>query len=107
MAQSAKLLDSLIPITLFNRGQASRIFDRLRTENRLIVLKNNQPAAVILSPQEYNRLSEMEEDYVLFLEATSRLSNDNTDHLIKMKEMLDMLKIKEEDLDDIEDVIIE
>ena len=42
MAYTADILDSLVPITQFNRGQASRIFDRLHSENQLIVLK--QPA---------------------------------------------------------------
>ena len=36
-------------------------------------LKNNQPSAVILSPEEYTRLTEIEENYTLLLEATSRL----------------------------------
>ena len=57
MAYTADILDSLVPITQFNRGQASRIFDRLHTENQLIVLKNNQPAAIILSPSEFQRLN--------------------------------------------------
>ena len=48
MDHTANILKSLVPITQFNRGQASRIFDRLRTERQLVVLKNNQPAAVIL-----------------------------------------------------------
>ena len=70
MAYAANILNSLVPITQFNRGQASRIFDRLHTESQLVVLKNNQPAAVILSPEEYARLSEIEEDYFLLIEAT-------------------------------------
>ena len=78
MAYTADILDSLVPITQFNRGQASRIFDRLHTESQLIVLKNNQPAAIILSPSEFQRLSEIEEDYTLLLEATRRLKEDSS-----------------------------
>lgn len=73
MDLTATLLTRLVPITQFNRGQASRIFDRLRAEPELIVLKNNQPSAVILSPDEYTRLAEIEENYKLLLEATKRL----------------------------------
>ena len=58
MAITADVLNSLISITQFNKGQASKIFDRLRTERQLIVLKNNTPSAVILSPEEYERLAE-------------------------------------------------
>ena len=77
MAFTTEMLNSLIPITQFNKGQASRIFDRLRTERQLIVLKNNSPSAVILSPEEYARLSEIEEDYRLLTEATERLANSS------------------------------
>ena len=58
MAITADVLNSLVSITQFNKGQASKIFDRLRTERQLVVLKNNAPSAVILSPEEYERLSE-------------------------------------------------
>ena len=56
MAITADVLNSLVSITQFNKGQASKIFDRLRTERQLVVLKNNAPSAVILSPEEYERL---------------------------------------------------
>ncbi|MDR1727797.1 MAG: type II toxin-antitoxin system Phd/YefM family antitoxin [Acidobacteriota bacterium] len=62
MGITADTLNSLVSITQFNKGQASKIFDRLRTERRLVVLKNNIPAAVILSPEEYVRLSQAVED---------------------------------------------
>ena len=71
MAITADLLQSLVPISQFNKGQAAKIFDRLHSERELIVLKNNQPSAIILSPEEYTRLTEIEEDYFLLLEAKS------------------------------------
>ncbi|MDR1796411.1 MAG: type II toxin-antitoxin system Phd/YefM family antitoxin [Clostridiales Family XIII bacterium] len=74
MSINANILDRMVPITLFNKGLASRIFDRLRVERQLIVLKNNQPAAVILSPEEYRRLSEAEEDLSLLRLAEARLT---------------------------------
>ena len=63
MAIATNLLQSLVPISQFNKGQAAKIFDRLHSERELIVLKNNQPSAIILSPEEYTRLTEIEEDY--------------------------------------------
>ena len=69
MAIASDFLQSLVPISQFNKGQAAKIFDRLRSEKELIVLKNNQPSAIILSPEEYTRLTEIEEDYFLLLEA--------------------------------------
>ncbi|MGL4799534.1 MAG: type II toxin-antitoxin system prevent-host-death family antitoxin [Cellulosilyticaceae bacterium] len=101
------ILDFLIPITQFNKGQASRIFDRLRTEKQLVVLKNNAPSAVILSPEEYARLAELEEDYALLLEATNRLAQTTSSSTLPFEAIMANLGISEEDLDDAEDVIIE
>ena len=106
MAYTADVLDSLVPITQFNRGQASRIFDRLHTESQLIVLKNNQPAAVILSPAEFQRLSEIEEDYTLLLEATRRLAEDSSPASSR-EDVMAELGISEADLAAAEDVVIE
>ena len=106
MAYTADILDSLVPITQFNRGQASRIFDRLHNENQLIVLKNNQPAAIILSPSEFQRLSEIEEDYTLLLEATRRLK-ENSSSTSSREEVMSELNISEAELATAGDVVIE
>ncbi len=106
MAYAANILNRLVPITQFNRGQASRIFDRLHTESQLVVLKNNQPAAVILSPEEYARLSEIEEDYLLLIEATKRIAENNAPST-PMAEVMKELGITEDELNDTEDVAIE
>lgn len=107
MATATNLLNCLVPITQFNKGQASRIFDRLRTEKQLVVLKNNAPSAVILSPDEYARLAEIEEDYALLLEANERLENNKDKNTISFNDAMNALNITEEDLDHAEDVIIE
>ena len=107
MDHTANILKSLVPITQFNRGQASRIFDRLRTERQLVVLKNNQPAAVILSPEEYTRLTEAEEDYQLLLLARERLAGDNLKNAIPEQDVLNGLDITEEEIAQAEDVELE
>ena len=50
------LLNNLVSVTMFNQGQASKIFNRLQEEKQIVVLKNNIPTAVLLSPNEYDRL---------------------------------------------------
>lgn len=107
MANTANILKSLVPISQFNRGRAAQIFDRLRTEKELIVLKNNQPSAVILSPEEYTRLTEIEEDYLLLLEANGRLEANGSRPAIPFKTVLEDLGVSEEELDETEDVEIE
>lgn len=106
MAIAADLLQSLVPISQFNKGQAAKIFDRLRSEKELIVLKNNQPSAIILSPEEYTRLTEIEEDYFLLLEANKRME-DNGNNTISFDSVMSNLLISEDELLDAEDVDIE
>lgn len=95
MSNSTNVIDQLIPITLFNKGKASKIFERLTKENKLIVLKNNQPSAVLLSPKEYSRLLEIEEDYRLLVEANKRLENPK---YVSYEDALDKLGIEEAEL---------
>ena len=107
MSIATNLLQCLVPISQFNKGQAAKIFDRLHSERELIVLKNNQPSAVILSPEEYTRLTEIEEDYFLLLEANKRLEENGDDKTIAFDSVIKNLGINEDDLLDTEDVDIE
>ena len=107
MAIAADILQSLVPISQFNKGQAAKIFDRLHSENELIVLKNNQPSAIILSPEEYTRLTEIEEDYYLLLEANRRLEADGNNKTVSLDTVMNELGISEDELLDSEDVDIE
>ena len=50
------ILNNLVSITMFNQGQASKNFSRLHDEKQIVVLKNNVPTAILLSPDEYDRL---------------------------------------------------
>ena len=107
MASAANLLQSLIPISQFNKGQAAKIFDRLHSERELIVLKNNQPSAIILSPEEYTRLTEIEEDYFLLLEANRRMQENGNKKTVSLDAVMNNLGISKEELIDAEDVDIE
>lgn len=107
MAIAADFLQSLIPISQFNKGQAAKIFDRLRSEKELIVLKNNQPSAIILSPEEYKRLTEIEEDYFLLLEANKRMEENGDKKTVSFDSVMSNLGIIEDELLDTEDVDIE
>lgn len=55
------LLNNLVSVTMFNQGQASRIFNRLQEEKQIVVLKNNIPTAILLSPDEYAKLLSLAE----------------------------------------------
>lgn len=47
------VLERLIPITNFNKGKASQLFSRVQKGETLIVMKNNSPVAIVISPEQY------------------------------------------------------
>ena len=73
----------------------------------LIVLKNNQPSAVILSPEEYTRLTEIEEDYYLLIEANKRIEDNGYKKTVFMDYVMRNLGIDEKELENAEDIDIE
>ena len=107
MELTANFLTRLIPISQFNKGQASKIFDRLRSEPELIVLKNHQPSAVILAPDEYIRLTEIEEDYNLLMEARQRLAANKGKAAIPATDVMKHFGISDADLEEVEEPEIE
>ena len=55
----SQLIKHLVPITQFNKGKASQLFSRACKGETLLVVKNNTPVAVILSPEEYEILRKL------------------------------------------------
>lgn len=107
MAIATDILQSLVSISQFNKGQAAKIFDRLHSERELIVLKDNQPSAIILSPEEYTRLTEIEEDYFLLLETDKRIEENGNKKTMSPDSVISNLCISEDELLDTENVSIE
>ena len=56
-----KFNNKLIPITRFNRGEASRIFEEVRENGVRVVVKNNQAVCVLISPEQYSEILSMVE----------------------------------------------
>ena len=50
------VLNMLIPISRFNKGEANKIFEEVKEAGVKIVLKNNQPIGVIMTPKMYEEL---------------------------------------------------
>ena len=97
-----KTLIETVPITRFNRGQAGKIFgDVKKTNNVKLVIKNNEPEVVILSPETYNEIVEVYEEYkekILYAKVADRLLNDD-DKLYSKDEVLKELGISEEEFE--------
>ncbi|MDO4935167.1 MAG: hypothetical protein Q4E42_00725 [Phascolarctobacterium sp.] len=51
-------LTRTVPISYFNKGMAGKIFKDVRETGSKVVMKNNVPECVLLSPEEYLKLIE-------------------------------------------------
>lgn len=99
-------IENTVPITLFNRGQAGKIFEDVKRDGAKVVIKNNTAECVLLSPEEYIRLMDEINDAQLLALATERMAHFDPDKLISQEEIDKEFGFTEEDLADI-DVDIE
>ena len=100
------LMKTIVPITRFNKGEANKIFDEVETSGTKIVMKNNKPACVLLSPAQYESLMEMLSDFLLYSEAEKRTASNKDEENISHEAMMKELGISQESLDEV-DVEIE
>jgi len=100
------VLDSLVPITRFNRGEANKIFDEVRESGCKVVVKNNTPTCVLLTPDRYQRMMELIEDQYLSMLAEERERYD-TGATYSFEEVLAKDGLTLADIDAMEDVDIE
>lgn len=50
------VLNMLVPISRFNKGEANKIFEEVKRDGVKVVIKNNQPIGVIMAPEIYESL---------------------------------------------------
>ena len=99
------LMDSFVPISRFNRGEANRIFEEVTKSGIKIVLKNNAPACVLLTPERYTEIMTALEDYALFEEAERRVQGNS--ECRSFDDVLSANGLSEADLAGADDVEIE
>ena len=99
-------LDALVPITRFNRGEAGKIFDEVGESGCKIVIKNNVPACVLITPEIYKKIVEIVEDQYLLALAQER-EKGNPGKGQSFEEILAADGLTLADIDAMEDVEIE
>jgi antitoxin StbD len=102
-----QMLSNMIPINRFNRGEASKIFSEVEESGVKVVLKNNAPVGIILTPKMYEAMIAEIEDMALLLEAKDRMLSAKGQKTIPHDVLKQELGILDSELDDIEDVEIE
>jgi len=105
-AYRGNILDSLIPISRFNKGEANKIFDEVRVSGYKVVVKNNVPACVLLTPESYQEMLDIIDDQYLIAIAEERMKNDKG-ITRSFEEILSKDGLTLADIDAMEDVEIE
>ena len=93
----AEFTEKLVSVSDFGQGKAGKIFnDVYENDNEYVVLKNNQPTAVVVSVKEYKetqekvskleKLLEMVENYRLLGIAKDREDSESSDFMEFLKE---------------------
>lgn len=100
-------INHTIPISQFHKGMAAQIFDDVRKHGAKIVIKNNEPECVLMSPADYMDFMNELADTRMELLALQRIANGALEHTSTQKEVMESFGITEEDLADMEEVEIE
>ena len=93
------MLKTMIPISRFNKGEANKIFDEVETTGTKIVVKNNKPACVLISPAQYESLMEMLSDFILREEAEARMEQQDDSENRTQEQMMQEFGITQGELD--------
>jgi antitoxin StbD len=99
---TSNMLNSIVPISRFNKGEANKIFDEVKKSGFKIVVKNNKPACVLITPETYQEMIEIIENYNLHVEAEKRMKSATDADFISSDEVLQSLGVKKADLKDIQ-----
>ncbi|BCY19539.1 MAG: type II toxin-antitoxin system Phd/YefM family antitoxin [Chloroflexi bacterium] len=96
------LINTIVPISRFNRGGAGKIFDEVRKSGIKVVLKNDVPACVLLTPERYDEMVRQLEDYELYFEAEKRMKQAEKSGFVTSEEIMQEFGVHPEDLENID-----
>lgn len=100
-------INHTIPISQFHKGMAAQIFSDVRKTGAKVVIKNNEPECVLMSPSDYMDFMEELADTRLEVLALQRIANGALEHTSTQKEVMESFGITDEDLAAMEEVEIE
>ena len=107
MLNIASAIRDTIPISLFNKGLAGKIFEDVKKSGAKVVMKNNAAECVLLSPDEYLRLIDEVNDARLLSLAAERMTDFDPAATVPAEALYKELGISQEDMDAVGEVEIE
>lgn len=99
---ASNMINSIVPISRFNKGEANKIFDEVNKSGFKIVVKNNKPTCVLIKPETYQEMIELIENYKLYVEADKRMKNATDSDFISSDDIFSGLGITKDELNKIE-----
>jgi PHD/YefM family antitoxin component YafN of YafNO toxin-antitoxin module len=97
------LFENMVSITEFNKGHGSKIIEEVKRTGYKIILKNNHPEAVLITPQQFEVLlaaSEQLADLATNLQALTRLASMDPNQVMTTAQVLRQLLISKSELDE-------
>ena len=107
MVNLTSAINHTIPISQFHKGMAAQIFSDIQKSGAKVVIKNNEPECILISPADYMDFMEELADTRLELLALRRIANGALEHTSTQKEVMESFGITEDDLAAMEEVEIE
>ena len=101
ITKTKNILNMIVPISRFNKGEANKIFEEVNSSGPKVVLKNNKPACVLIPPDEYEEMLETIENYELLMEAQRRMEKE-PESTVSQSEVMEKLGITQDDIDSAE-----
>lgn len=98
------LLDNIVPTSAFGQGKSAKCFEKVSNGMPVIVMKNNTPYRVVLTPGDFARMSELQEDNDLLAMALDRLEANVGKRAIPASEVYDRLGINMDEVEAMDDV---
>ncbi len=101
----ANFIDRLVSVSDFSKGKTSHIFDDVKNNNaQYVILKNNQPTAVLISVEDYKRIKKLEEllekiETQILLEQAAEVQNKlDESTMLTMEDVMKKYNVSEEEL---------
>ena len=107
MPDMTNAITNTISISLFNRGLAGKVFEDVKKCGAKVVIKNNAPECVLLSPDEYIKLMDEVNDARLLALASERMAKYDPKNTVSEDEVLKELGITADELSDADKVELE
>ena len=99
------ILSQAVPISMFNEGFADKIFQSVRNEGLKVVVKNNAPECILLSPEMYQDMIEKIENSLDIALAEQRLKDPAAmKKRVPFERVLNRFKISQQDIDSASEV---